>query len=74
MSRTKTFAIIAIFGFIIGLIAKFAADHIGPWIGEHATTFSSVAPWILAGITGAVITVLIIIIWAQLTGKKDSRY
>jgi uncharacterized protein YacL len=74
MSRLKTFAIIAIFGFIIGIIAKFAADRIGPWIEEHSTTFAGAAPWILAGIAGAVITLLIIIIWAQLIGKKDNHY
>jgi uncharacterized membrane protein (DUF106 family) len=72
-NRIKTFAIIALFGFIIGIIAKFAADRIGSWIETHASSFAGITPYILAGIAGAILTIAIIVIWARLTGKQD-RY
>jgi len=74
MSRTKTFAIIALFGFIIGIIAKLAADYIIPRIDSISSSLGGLTQYILAGIAGAIITVLIIFIWAHLTGRKDKGY
>jgi uncharacterized membrane protein (DUF106 family) len=71
-NRIRTFAIIAIFGFIIGIIAKLAADRIGPWLESHSSSFAGLVPYILAGIAGAILTILIIVIWARLTDKKQS--
>ncbi|MCL2691298.1 MAG: hypothetical protein FWE56_03460 [Candidatus Bathyarchaeota archaeon] len=70
-NRIKTFAIIAILGFVIGIIAKVAADHISTWIEANTTSLAGITPYILAGIAGAILTIVIVIIWAHLTSKKN---
>jgi uncharacterized membrane protein YedE/YeeE len=74
MSRRKIFAIIALFGFIIGIFAQLAANYIVPKLSTVLASLDGLTQYILAGIAGAIITVLIILIWAHLTGKKDSYY
>ncbi|MCL2642997.1 MAG: hypothetical protein FWD52_05765 [Candidatus Bathyarchaeota archaeon] len=72
-NRLKTFAIIALFGFIIGIIAKLAADYIIPRLSAAISSNGFITEYVIAGIAGAILTIIIIIMWAYLTGKKD-RY
>lgn len=71
-SRVKVFGLIALLGFVAGVIAQVAATYIIPWIvenlpslGHHLTSF------LIAGCVGAALTVLLVAAWAYMTGKKD---
>ena len=73
-SRIKTFGIIAILGFIAGIIAKLIADLIDTRIETIQESLGGFTPYILAGLAGAIITIIIIVIWAYLTGNKNNKY
>jgi hypothetical protein len=69
--RLKVFGIIAILGFVAGIIAEVTAVNIIPWISANIPSLNGVLPYLTAGIAGAIITVLLVAIWAMLTGRKN---
>jgi hypothetical protein len=71
--RLKVFVIIAILGFAAGIIAYAVATYFIPWLITVMPSISGVAPFLVSGIVGAILTVLLVAIWAMLTGKKDYR-
>jgi len=73
ISRLKTFALIAIIGFIVGVIAQLIANYITPRLNDALTSLSGFTQYLIAGIAGAIITLIVIIIWAYLTGNKNKN-
>ena len=73
-NRMKTFGILALLGFIAGIIALLIANYIVPKLDTILQTLGGFTQYIIAGLAGAIITVIIVIIWAHLTGNKNNTY
>ncbi|MDR2720562.1 MAG: hypothetical protein LBC03_07160 [Nitrososphaerota archaeon] len=73
-SRTKTFGVLAILGFIAGIIALLIANYIAPKLDTILQTLGGITQYIIAGLAGAIITIIIVIIWAHITGNKNNTY
>ncbi|MCL2477633.1 hypothetical protein [Candidatus Bathycorpusculum sp.] len=73
-SRLKTFVLIFLVGFIGGILALVTSKYIIPWLGEVLPALADIGSFIIAGFAGGVITVVIVFIWAALSGKKDNSY
>jgi len=70
-SRVKIFGLIALLGFVAGVIAQVTATHVIPWLAIVLPSLASLTSFLVAGFAGAVLTVAIVGIWAYMTGKKD---
>ncbi|MGD6810375.1 MAG: hypothetical protein ACQCN3_11815 [Candidatus Bathyarchaeia archaeon] len=71
-SRVKIFGVIALLGFVAGIIAQVAATYFVPWLIEVLPLLSGISSFMVSGVAGAVLTVAIISVWAYMTGNKDS--
>jgi hypothetical protein len=72
-SRLKVFGIIALLGFVAGVIAQVTATFFIPWIVEVLPLLGGITNFVVSGFAGAILTVAIVSVWAYLTGNKD-RY
>jgi hypothetical protein len=70
-SRVKIFGVIAIVGFLAGVIAQIAATFFIPWFISVLPLLGSATSFLISGFAGAVLTVAIVSVWAYMTGKKD---
>ncbi len=70
-SRVKIFGLIALLGFVAGVIAQVTATYVIPWLAIVLPSLASLTSFLVAGFAGAVLTVAIVGIWAYMTGKKD---
>ena len=68
--RLKIFGIVALLGFMAGVIAQLTADYIIPWLMVVIPALMQVR-FVVAGVAGAVLTVVLVTIWAYATGKRD---
>jgi hypothetical protein len=71
-SRVKVFAIIALLGFVAGIIAQVATQFFIPWLIEILPSLAGLSSFMISGFAGAVLTVAIVSVWAYMTGNKDS--
>jgi hypothetical protein len=69
--RLKVFGIIAILGFIAGIIAQLALTYLPQWIESVLPLLGGVSSFLISGLAGACITVALVGVWAYLTGKRD---
>ena len=70
--RIKIFSIVAVLGFMAGVIAQLTADYVIPWLMVVIPALVQVR-FIISGFAGAVLTVALVSVWAYVTGNKD-RY
>jgi hypothetical protein len=70
-SRLKVFGLIAIIGFVAGVLAQVTATYVIPWLAYVIPSLSALSSFIIAGCAGAILTVAIVGIWAYATGKKE---
>ena len=70
-SRVKIFGVIAIVGFLAGVIAQVAATYFIPWFISVLPLLGGATSFLISGFAGAVLTVAIVSVWAYMTGKKD---
>ena len=68
--RLKVFAIIAILGFIAGVVAQVTADYLIPWLLEVLPALINVK-WVVSGVAGAILTLILVGVWAYFTGNRD---
>ena len=71
--RVKVFAIVAILGFMAGVIAQLTADYVIPWLMVVIPALIQVR-FVISGFAGAVLTVALVSVWAYVTGNKNNRY
>ncbi len=71
-SRVKIFGLIALLGFVAGIIAQVAATYFVPWLVSVLPLLGGLTNFLVSGVAGAVLTVAIISVWAYMTGNKDS--
>jgi uncharacterized membrane protein YeaQ/YmgE (transglycosylase-associated protein family) len=69
--RLKIFVFVAILGFIAGVIAELTAEYVIPALNSNTAAFFS-AKYILSGLAGAFLTLVLVSIWAYVTGSKET--
>ncbi len=70
-SRVKVFGIIALLGFLAGIIAQVTATVIIPALILALPSLGFISSYLISGFAGAILTVVLVGVWAYLTGKKD---
>ena len=70
-SRLKIFGLIALLGFVAGIIAQLTAVVVIPWLITVLPLLGGATTYIISGFAGAVLTVAIVGAWAYMTGKKE---
>jgi hypothetical protein len=68
--RLKIFGIVALLGFMAGVIAQLTADYIIPWLMVVLPALVQVR-FVVAGFAGAALTLVLVSIWAYATGNRD---
>jgi len=68
--RIKVFAIVAILGFMAGVLAQVTADYVIPWLMVVLPALINVK-WVVSGFAGACLTLVLVSVWAYVTGNKD---
>jgi Na+/melibiose symporter-like transporter len=71
-SRLKIFSIIAILGFVAGIIAQVTAVFFIPWVVSVLPLLGGMTSFLISGFAGACLTVVLVGAWAYMTGKKDT--
>jgi hypothetical protein len=69
--RVKIFAIVALLGFMAGVIAQLTAIFVIPWLISILPALGGLTSYIVAGSAGAILTVGLVSAWAYLTGNKN---
>jgi len=72
--RIKIFGLIAIVGFIAGVIAALALKYFIPWLKENLPALGSITDYLIAGIIGAILAVILIAVWIRISENKDNYY
>jgi uncharacterized membrane protein YeaQ/YmgE (transglycosylase-associated protein family) len=70
-SRLRIFGLIALMGFVAGIIAQLCATFVIPWFVEVLPLLGSATTYLISGFAGACLTVALVSAWAYLNGKKD---
>ncbi len=70
-SRLKIFGVIALLGFLAGVIAQLTAAIIIPWLISVLPLLGGATTYIISGFAGACLTVVLVSVWVYMTGKKD---
>ena len=68
--RLKVFGLVAILGFIAGVIAQLTADYIIPWLLVVIPELVQIR-FLVSGFAGACLTLVLVSIWAYVTGPKE---
>jgi chromate transport protein ChrA len=68
--RLKIFGIVALLGFMAGVIAQLTADYVIPWLMAVIPALMQVR-FLVSGLAGAVLTIVLVTVWAHVTGNKD---
>jgi len=68
--RIKIFVFVAILGFCAGVIADLSSVYLIPALQLILPAFLS-ARYILSGLAGAVLTLVLVSIWAYITGSPE---
>jgi hypothetical protein len=68
--RIKVFAIVAVLGFIAGVIAQLTADYVIPWLTYVLPALINMK-WIMAGFAGACLTIVMVTVWAYVSANKE---
>jgi hypothetical protein len=70
-SRFKIFGLIALLGFVAGIIAQVTATFLIPWLIQVLPLLGGATTYMISGFAGAVLTVALVGAWAYMTGKKE---
>ncbi|MEM0313652.1 MAG: hypothetical protein QW056_06865 [Candidatus Bathyarchaeia archaeon] len=68
--RLKVFGIVALIGFIAGVIAQLTFDYVVPALIVLLPAILN-ARYILSGLAGAFLTLIVVSIWAYFTGSSE---
>ena len=71
-SRLKIFGIIAVLGFLAGVVAQVTAVFVIPWMVSVLPLLGGMTSFMISGFAGACLTVAIVGAWVYMTGKKES--
>ncbi|MGC9345371.1 MAG: hypothetical protein ACP5ER_01070 [Candidatus Bathyarchaeales archaeon] len=68
--RLKVFGLVALLGFMAGVIAELTAEYVIPALLEILPAFFSIR-YVLSGFAGACLTLVLVSIWAYITGPSE---
>lgn len=71
--RLKVFGVVALLGFMAGVIAQLTAEFVIPWMISIIPALGSLTSYMVSGFAGALLTIGLVSAWAYLTGNKDRR-
>ncbi len=71
--RLRVFGIVALLGFMAGVIAQVTATYVIPWLIAVLPLLGGLTSFMISGFAGAVLTVALVSVWAYLTGNRDAR-
>ncbi len=69
--RLKVFGIIALLGFVAGVIAQLAATYFIPWMISILPMLGGLSSFLISGFAGAVLTIGLVGAWAYITGNRE---
>jgi hypothetical protein len=69
--RLKIFGIIALVGFMAGVVAQVAATYFIPWMIAILPSLAGLTSYMVTGMAGAVLTVAMVGLWAHFTNKNQ---
>ncbi len=69
--RIKIFGIIALLGFMAGVIAQLAATYFIPWIISILPILGGLTSFMISGLAGACLTVALVGAWAYMTSNRN---
>ena len=69
--RIRIFAIIALLGFMAGVIAQLAATYFIPWMISILPGLAGLTSFMISGLAGACLTVALVGAWAYMTGRRN---
>jgi len=67
--RLKIFGIVALLGFMAGVIMQLTADYVIPWLMVVLPALINVK-WLVSGFAGACLTLVLVTVWAYFTGNR----
>jgi len=67
--RLKIFLFVAILGFFAGIVAELTIEYVIPVLATMLPILFS--KYILAGLTGAFLTLILVSVWAYITAPKE---
>jgi len=70
-SRLKIFGLIALLGFVAGIIAQVTAAYFIPWLISILPSLAGATTYLISGFAGACLTVVLVGAWAYMTRSKD---
>jgi hypothetical protein len=68
--RLKVFGIIALLGFMAGVIAQLTADYVIPWLMTVLPALMQIR-FVVSGLAGAALTLVLVSAWAYLSRDRD---
>jgi hypothetical protein len=68
--RMKIFMLVAVLGFLAGVIADLTAEYIIPGLLVILPAFLN-ARYVLSGLAGACLTLVLVSVWAYITGTPE---
>jgi hypothetical protein len=68
--RLKIFGIVALLGFMAGVVAQLMADYALPWLMTVLPNLIQVR-FLVSGFAGAMLTLGVISVWAYMSGNRD---
>jgi uncharacterized membrane protein len=68
--RFKIFGVVAILGFMAGVIAQLSADYLIPWLVVVVPALVQIR-FVVSGFAGACLSLLLIGAWAYISGPSE---
>ncbi len=68
--RIKIFGIVALVGFMAGILVQLTADYAIPWLMDVIPALIQVR-FVVSGLAGACLTMVLVGVWAYMTGPRD---
>ncbi|MEM3578659.1 MAG: hypothetical protein QXL54_00340 [Candidatus Bathyarchaeia archaeon] len=70
--RLKVFAFVALLGFFAGIIADITATHVIPALILLLPQLGVLTRYMLSGLAGAFLTLILVSVWAYVTGPRET--
>jgi hypothetical protein len=68
--RIKVFGLVAVLGFMAGIIADLTAEYAIPWLVTILPELIQIR-FLVSGFAGACLTLVLVSVWAYITGPSE---
>lgn len=68
--RIKVFGLVAVLGFVAGIIADLSAEYVIPWLVTILPELIQIR-FLVSGFAGACLTLVLVSVWAYITGPSE---